>query len=1080
MSARLPLIAALCVVGASAHAADKPRIAPPEAWVLAPLVAGGPSPTVSGAAAAFLAEDVQLHFDETGMSRYSEIQAKIQTSDGLGALGALSLAWSPPTDVLTIHRLTIHRGAEVIDCLPKDGVFTIVRREAKLETEATLDGVLTVVLRPEGLQVGDVIDMATTMRREDPLVKGRVDDAIGNFDTLPAPTLRLRATWPTTAGVQWRAREGLADPVIAKAGGETSATLEAREMMPVAKPKEAPARFQSGRSLEFSNYPSWAAVSAHLQPFYADAARITPGGPLDIEVKSIATKTADPAARAEAAIALVERMVRYFDLAMGENGLKPASADLTWSRRWGDCKAKAVLLVAVLNALRIEAEPVYVSVALGDGLDQRLPSLGVFDHAIVRATIGGRTWWFDATRTIDTRLSRIKTPALGWVLPVRAKGAMLQRLVAEPADAPELTTNLRLDASRGITLPAATHIQVVFRGDAAAVLHNTVANLTPTDLDTALRDYFRKAYDFVTPTTMSAAYDEATGEETFKLDGAAKLDWSDGYEADGASLGWKFDAHRAPGPHADAPWKIAFPDYSATEETILLPRQGVGFTIAGDNVDRDLLGRHFQRKAWLAGGAFHLESSTRSLVPELDNATAQAAAAPMAAMSKTTIRLQATNDYAWTSAELRTAMATEPTTVDEYLSRAGALMNARRNREAVRDLDKAKAMDPPRADVLSALGLAHAWLGEEALAAPNLDAAEKLDPKDPKIWRARGLLAEKAKRWPDAVSNYQRVLTIERDDAFALGHLMIVYKDAKDFTLALQAVDRFADAHPNGGVDRHAARAELYFLMGDPPRSKQEIDLTVAALKEPERGFRRIEMFKSIGDTSDAQIEADKLVAAAPSAQAYLLRASVRSPDHLAEVADDLNKAFALEPKNLNALVSLRMTETALKNYPQADMWLAKALAVAPDDAELLAMNAERELRGGAAHDVVAADYARVRKLAAGDAGALNMLCWSEATHDFDLVPALADCDAAVGLAPGNSAILDSRAFVLLRLNRNREAAAGYTAAIADTPRPESLFGRSLAEARNNDPDAAARDRKAAVAAKPTVERDFSEYGVTK
>ena len=77
-------------------------------------------------------------------------------------------------------------------------------------------------------------------------------------------------------------------------------------------------------------------------------------------------------------------------------------ADETWTRRFGDCKGKTVLLIALLNELGIEAEPVLVSTVLGDGLDQRLPLLNNFDHVIVRAHVGTQWYWLSRTRLRST------------------------------------------------------------------------------------------------------------------------------------------------------------------------------------------------------------------------------------------------------------------------------------------------------------------------------------------------------------------------------------------------------------------------------------------------------------------------------------------------------------------------------------------------------------------------------------------------------------------------------------------------------------------------------------------------------
>ena len=54
-----------------------------------------------------------------------------------------------------------------------------------------------------------------------------------------------------------------------------------------------------------------------------------------------------------------------------------AGADLTWERRFGDCKGKTVLLLALLHELNIQAQPSLISTQSGDGMDARLPTLAV-------------------------------------------------------------------------------------------------------------------------------------------------------------------------------------------------------------------------------------------------------------------------------------------------------------------------------------------------------------------------------------------------------------------------------------------------------------------------------------------------------------------------------------------------------------------------------------------------------------------------------------------------------------------------------------------------------------------------------
>src|SRR3546814_5700852 len=95
--------------------------------------------------------------------------------------------------------------------------------------------------------------------------------------------------------------------------------------------------------------------------------------------------------RASAALKLVQRDVRYIYVGLGNGNLTPATAEETWQRRYGDCKGKTALLLALLARLGIEAEAVLANNSGGDdGLDERLPNPGMFDHVLVRARIDGK------------------------------------------------------------------------------------------------------------------------------------------------------------------------------------------------------------------------------------------------------------------------------------------------------------------------------------------------------------------------------------------------------------------------------------------------------------------------------------------------------------------------------------------------------------------------------------------------------------------------------------------------------------------------------------------------------------------
>ena len=93
-----------------------------------------------------------------------------------------------------------------------------------------------------------------------------------------------------------------------------------------------------------------------------------------------------------------------------------------------------------------------------------------------------------------------------------------------------------------------------------------------------------------------------------------------------------------------------------------------------------------------------------------------------------------------------------------------------------------------------------------------------------------------------------------------------------------------------------------------------------------------------------------------------------------------------------------------------------------------------------------------------------------------DLEDGLTDCNRALELSPGDTRILGYRGLVQLRLERNKEAAADYTAALEGEPKnAEYLYGRGQAKLRDGDVEGAEDDFAAARAINPKIAEDFAK-----
>ena len=600
--------------GGVALAAHHLRFAAPAAWVVPQAVPSAAKPT--GAAVQFLLADRQVELTAKTVNYYVENAIRIQTPQGLSALGTITLIWDPDSDVLVVHKVDLIRGGKVIDLLADGQRFTIAKRETNLAA-ATLDDTLTAILQPPDLRVGDIVDVAYTLERRQPLLAGTPSAEVQVPWALPVSRLHLRALWSPSLPIRWQEGQGLALAHRIESGGARGISLTMRNVPPVLQPRLAPLRFLVERRVDFTAFRSWAQLARRFAPLYRRAAKLGPHSPLLQQVALIRAASADPLRRAALALRLVESQVRYLFLDFNDGGLKPAPADLTWSRRFGDCKAKTVLLLALLHALGIRAEPVAVNVLDGDAVQGRLPMIQLFNHVLVRTVIAGRTYWLDGTRLGDRSLAQLRVPYYHWGLPLIAHGAQLLSMVPPPPRRPLSDTRISIDASAGILSPAPFRAQMSVRGDAGLFIEQRLANLTPDQLDDALRRYWTQQYGFVNIKSVSARYDRKRHAERFQMDGTARLRWRDhDYLIDGLGVGFQADFARSPGPARDAPYAVAYPFYTRTGEAIRLPRAGKGFSVVGADIDRTAAGIHYERHASIQAGVFRAVASGRSVARE--------------------------------------------------------------------------------------------------------------------------------------------------------------------------------------------------------------------------------------------------------------------------------------------------------------------------------------------------------------------------------------------------------------------------------------------------------------------------------
>lgn len=976
------MTAVVLLIGSPTIAQDAAQVerAPTPAWVQ-PLATAATAPAPDAAPIRILVQDEQTRFTAEGVDTYTLRRVRVQTTQGLGLLSTVSASWSPPRQSVQVHAVRIIRGDQVIDAL--DGqTFQMLRRENNLEN-SMLDGVLTATLQPRDLRVGDVLETAFTIHDDGGVLAPHRELLDGLNVSVIIDHYRVRATWPATMPIRYQGIGDWASATPRRVGDQQVLEIEERDLQPARMPENLPPRYYFNRTVQFTDFRDWAEAAAQMAPLYARAEVLEDASPLQAEIERIRAENPTAPAQAAAALRLVQEQVRYVALAMGEGNYTPDSADSVWRSRYGDCKGKTALLLALLHGLGIDAVPALVSTRLGDGLDERLPLISWFDHVIVRATVDGRTYWLDGTRVDDRSLAEVIPPPFRWALPLR-QDAALERIVVPPSEAPLNEVVVTFDATPGLDAEGRLEMDMIYRGDAATAFRQQVANIPAAQLQTLLMSAF-DGDDQIKVSSVDSRYDDADHAFHLLMTGTSRLPWVTG-SGGGRVLTMNETTLRGPtqaerthlfAAYKDAPYTNSYPVQSRMRSRIILPNGGEGFRIEGADQTVETGGYRLDRTARIVDGVADIVVTTTSLTAEVTAEAMTAARTRNENLNGAMVRIRAPANYTPTEAD-RSRLDAADSDVEDLIERAERLRNAEDLDGALVLLDAAVQREGDNAKARMARGEARLENNDYAGAQEDYDHAADLDPADVDAVLGQGRVQLADGRPAEAVVSYSVALRLDPGNVVGLW-----------------------------------GRGAAYYQIGRLDRALVDF-----------RALKTAASDLSIGPSRELRI----LIRQGQKDEARGLIA-----ERLASLATDY---LALEA----GLRLARLDNNPATALPAMDA----ALAVAPDAADILALRGRaRALAGDMAG--ARADFEAMRTLAGDDPVLLNNVCWARALAGVELEAALAECDAAIAGAE-EAGFIDSRARVLLQMDRFEEAKAAYEQALVERPnQTATLYGRGLA-----------------------------------
>ena len=254
------------------------------------------------------------------------------------------------------------------------------------------------IVRFRDLQAGDVIELdyrTTPLARTNPYGAGVYPGQVVAFQSaLPHRLQRYVVIAPVERPLRVAA-ERMPPPQVTVAAGERRYLWEVRDTAALSREPRSPALTEVAPYVHVSSFTSW----QDLGRWYAALLRPQLAG--SDETHAALTQALhgvnhkDELAKIRAIHELVLKQTHYVALEFGIHGYQPYPVAQTFARRFGDCKDKATLMIALLREAGIAADFALVRTRRLGRISEQASSISVFDHAIVY--VPKHDLWLDGT-----------------------------------------------------------------------------------------------------------------------------------------------------------------------------------------------------------------------------------------------------------------------------------------------------------------------------------------------------------------------------------------------------------------------------------------------------------------------------------------------------------------------------------------------------------------------------------------------------------------------------------------------------------------------------------------------------------
>jgi tetratricopeptide (TPR) repeat protein len=479
-----------------------------------------------------LLDELHYSFDEAGRATASSrLVFRIVDESAIDDWSTVETEWVPwyhERPVLTARVVSADGTVHMLD--PK----AITESAARDESPDVFSDNRVLRAPLPGMAAGSVVEQVITHRDRNPLFETGTGGRLMFGRMVPVEKTRLVIDAPSSLAIRFVNKSSpRIEPVKSEIGGRQQIVFERSRLEPLEDLEwNLPSDESSIPYISFSTGTSWA-EGARRYAAIVDEQIGEPGAVKSFLNRAIGGAT-DRREIVSKALEAIQKNVRYAGVEVGEGSIVPRSPARVLELKYGDCKDKATLLVAMLRAAGIPAHVVLLNAGTGLDVDAELPGLSRFNHAIVRVG-GGEPIWVDPTDEYS--------PA--GVLPIGDQDRLV--LVAD-ASSTGLTRTPASDSTANFTRETRTFtladegkatVKEVTEATGAneASMRRFAAEADKKDYREAMKDYVIDAYaaeslanlihtdprDLTTPFRLTMDIEEAGRGQTSDIDAAVGI-----------------------------------------------------------------------------------------------------------------------------------------------------------------------------------------------------------------------------------------------------------------------------------------------------------------------------------------------------------------------------------------------------------------------------------------------------------------------------------------------------------------------------------------------------------------------------